>query len=89
MLEQMLRLTLLLTIACSSLSGCGYMTKQGRQQIAYQHYIKKCSGRKMKQVRRVKAPHMPLTPGPSENKINAEVTSAPQSVTSGESATNE
>jgi hypothetical protein len=87
MLEHILRFALLLAIVCSPLAGCGYMTKQGRQQIAYQRYVRKCSGRKIKQAKKFKKPRMPLTPGPSDNQIHTEVTDAPQSVTSGESQT--
>jgi hypothetical protein len=89
MLERILRLALLFAIVCLPLAGCGYMTKQGRQQIAYQRYVRKCSGRKMKMARKIKAPKMPLTPGPSDNRIHTEVSGAPQSVTSAQSQASE
>jgi hypothetical protein len=53
--------------------------------MAYQRYIKKCSGRQAKINRKIKAPRMPRTPGPSENRVNTETSESPQSVTSGES----
>jgi hypothetical protein len=89
MVERILRCFLLIAFAIAPLSGCAYMSKNGRQQMAYQRYVKKFSGRQVKQKKKIKAPRMPLTPEPSQNKVNTEVTdsSAPQSVTSGESQT--
>jgi hypothetical protein len=61
------------------------MTAHGRQQMAYQHYVKKCSGREMKIKKKVKAPPMPHSSGPSKDKVDAETVESPESVTSGES----
>jgi hypothetical protein len=85
MLERLLKYCLLVAIAAAPLSGCAYMSKNGRQQMAYQRYIRKQSGRKMKIQKKVKSPKMPQTPDLSPNKVNAEVIETPQSVTSGES----
>lgn len=89
MLEQLLKYLLLFALATAPLSGCAYMTKNGRQQMAYQRYVKKQSGKRMKMQKKIKPVRMPLTPGPSEHKINTEVTDSPQSVTAGESQTSE
>jgi uncharacterized lipoprotein len=89
MLEQMLRVFLVAALAVSSLSGCSYMTKSGRQQMAYQRYVKKFSGKRTKQQKKIKAPRIPRSPGPSDNKVNTQVSESPQSVTSGESQTGE
>ena len=89
MLGRTLRLFLLSAIAVAPLSGCAYATKSGRQQMAYQRYVKKFSGKKMKQQKKIKAPRMPRLPGPSDYHTNTEVNESPQSVTSGESQTNE
>ena len=83
MLERILRLFLVATIAVGSLSGCGYMTQSGRQQMAYQRYVKKFSGKRMKQQKKIKPPKMPRTPDPSDYKTNTELGGSPQSVTSG------
>ena len=84
MLERVAILLLLLTFALAPLSGCSYMSKTGRQQMAYQRYIKKCSGRQMKVKKKMKAPKMPATPGPSDNHVTTEVSETPQSVSSSE-----
>jgi hypothetical protein len=85
MLERTLRSFLVIALAAALLPGCSYMTKSGRQQMAYQRYIKKCSGRQTKLNKKIKAPRMPRTPGPSDNHVNTETGDSPQSVTSGES----
>ncbi|HJT80622.1 MAG TPA: hypothetical protein VJ719_05445 [Chthoniobacterales bacterium] len=89
MLEQLLKYLLLGAIATTPLSGCAYMTKSGRQQMAYQRYVKKQSGKRLKMQKKIKPVKMPFTPGPSENKVNTEVIESPQSVTSGESQPSE
>ena len=89
MLEQLPKYLLLVVLAAAPLSGCGYMTQNGRQQMAYQRYVRKQSGKRMKMQKKLKPPRMPLTPGPSDNHINTEVSDAPQSVTAGESQTRE
>ena len=90
MLERILRYFLIVALIAAPLSGCAYMSKNGRQQLAYQRYVKKFSGKKMKLKKKIKAPRMPLTPGPSENKVHTEVSGdSPQSVRSGESQPNE
>ena len=89
MLERICSLFLLVAISITALSGCAYMTQSGRQQMAYQRYIKKFSGKKMKQQKKLKAPRMPRLPGPSDYHTNTELNESPQSVTSGESQTSE
>jgi hypothetical protein len=87
MLERLLRYILLVAITAAPLSGCGYMSKSGRQQMAYQRYIRKSSSNRMKVQKKMKTPKMPRTPGPSGNKVNSGVSDSPQSVRSGESET--
>jgi hypothetical protein len=89
MLERILRLLLLVAVAVTPLSGCAYMTQSGRQQMAYQRYVKKFSGKRTKLQKKIKAPRIPRVPGPSQNKVNTEVSESPQSVTSGESQPSE
>jgi hypothetical protein len=83
MLERTARFFLVLALLAAPLSGCAYMTTSGRQQLAYQRYVKKFSGRKAKVVKKYKKVKMPRIPGPSENRINTDVVDAPQSVTAG------
>jgi len=84
MLERISAGLLVLTFAVAPLSGCSYMSATGRQQMAYQRYIKKCSGRQMKVKKKMKGPKMPATPGPSDNHVTTEVTQTPQSMNSSE-----
>jgi uncharacterized lipoprotein len=83
MVERILKYLLLVALAVAPLSGCAYMSKSGRQQLAYQRYVKKYSGKRTKLQKKIKAPRIPRTPGPSNNKVNSEVSESPQSVTSG------
>lgn len=85
MLERIVRYFLIVAFAAAPLSGCGYMSQTGRQQMAYQRYVRKMSGKRAKVTKKIKAPRMPLTPGPSEYKTESGVTESPQSVRSGES----
>ena len=88
MLGQSIKYFLVGAIAAWTVSGCSYMTHNGRQQMAYQRYIRKQSGQKMKIAKKVKSPKMPKTPPPTENRPVADVIQTPQSVTSGETQTN-
>src|SRR6266550_5975945 len=87
MLGPVLKYFVLVAIAATSLSSCSYMTQSGRQQMAYQRYVRKMSGRQTKIKKKIKAPKMPRTPDLSPNKTNTEVIGTPQSVRSGESQT--
>jgi uncharacterized lipoprotein len=84
MLERIATCLLFLTLALGPLSGCAYMSKTGRQQMAYQHYIKKCSGRQLKVKKKMKSPKMPPTPGLSDHHVTTGVSETPQSVSSSE-----
>ena len=59
-------LALLLALACSS-AGCSF-SKQGRQQRAYEKYIRKSSVARQKQRSKFRSgkPQMPVSPMPSE-----------------------
>lgn len=87
MLERALKYLLMAAIAAGPLAGCSYMTQSGRQQMAYQRYVRKFSKKKVKMQKKVKPAKMPMTPGPSANKISTQVSEAPgpQSVSSGDS----
>jgi uncharacterized lipoprotein len=87
MLEPFLKYILLVALAAAPLSGCAYMSKSGRQQMAYQRYIRKSSGNRMKVQKKMKAPKIPRVAPPSKNKVNTEVNESPESVRSGESQT--
>ena len=63
-----------------TLSGCSMMTKEGRQQHAYEKYVRNSS--KMRYKRALKF-HMaktdiPLRQAPSEPKVNTTVSESPE-----------
>jgi uncharacterized lipoprotein len=65
-----------------TLSGCSMMTKEGRQQHAYEKYVRNSS--KMRYKRALKF-HMaktdiPLRQAPSEPKVNTTVSASPEAV---------
>jgi hypothetical protein len=88
MLEQTLRLLTVVLIGCFALPGCAHFTKSGRQQLAYQKYVRKQSGMRARQQAKMKTPRVPSFQS-SQPKVTAGVNDSPQSVTSGESQTSE
>jgi hypothetical protein len=64
------------------LSGCAYFSKNGRQQLAYERYVRRQTKWRYRQRVKTKTPRVPKTE-PSENKISAEADS-PQAMTTGE-----
>ncbi len=72
----------------AALSGCSMLTKEGRQQRSYEHYVRKSSSTRVKQAVkfRMSKSDMPLRQVPSEPKITTNVSEGPQSVTSGNDA---
>ncbi len=66
------------------------LTKSGRQQLAYEKYVRKCSYTRDRQRSKMKMPRMAMpASAPSENKVSADLVDAPspQSVTTGDSQT--
>lgn len=82
MLERSLRLIGLTLLAGSLfLSGCSYMSKSGRQQMAYRNYVKKYSHNRVKQqtkFQKIKMPQPPQTP----DAVRTASSEGPQSVSS-------
>jgi hypothetical protein len=86
--KRMLNFTLVILIGCVFLPGCAYLSKNGRQQMAYQRYVKKCL--KMKYRRQAKItkkqqriPHAPktkweVTASKSDSPDTSASTSAPE-----------
>ena len=89
MLEPMFKLLAVILISCLALNGCGYLSKDGRQQIAYARYVKKHSGKNARNRVKFKAPRMPALLPPSPSKVTAEVSESPQSISTGGSLTSE
>jgi hypothetical protein len=88
MLARTSRSFVVFLIACFALPGCAYFTNSGRQQLAYEKYVRKQSGMRMKRqakMRRVRVPSALL----SEPKVSVGAAESPQSVTSAESQSSE
>ena len=76
------RSTIALVAISLGISGCSYATAQGRQQIAYAHYVKKYSHKRVKQQTKFKKVKMPFTPS-SKPGITTGVNDGPQSISAG------
>ena len=88
MLEQIAKPLAITLIICLALPGCAHFTKSGRAQLAYQRYVRKRSHMRYRQRVKMKTPRQPIPAyAPSDYKIRAGAVdaSSPQSVTSGES----
>ena len=88
MLEQTFRSLAILLIACFAFPGCAHFTKSGRQQLAYQKYVRKQSGlrtHRQAKMRKLRVPPSLM----SEPKTTTGVGDSPESVSSGESHTGE
>lgn len=71
-------------IGCLILPGCAYMSKSGRQQMAYQRYVKKSIHRRNKGKMKITKEQRRIPDyEPSKYKVSAGVENAPESVTSG------
>jgi hypothetical protein len=90
--KRLLNLASAILIGCLLLPGCAYLSKNGRQQMAYQRYVKKCM--KMKYRRQAKIykqqqriPHAPKTKWEvTASKTDSPDTSEPTSATGEQSA---
>ena len=63
--------------------GCAYFSKNGRQQLAYERYVRKCSKQRdrYRAKMKMKAPRIPKYE-PSEPKETTQLGGSPESVTS-------
>ncbi|HET9418831.1 MAG TPA: hypothetical protein VFO30_05775 [Chthoniobacterales bacterium] len=87
MLERITRATAAVLLISMVLPGCSMLTARGRQERAYERYVRKCSHQRDRlQAKMMKTPRIP-TFEPSEPKETTEVGGSPESVTSSESAT--
>jgi hypothetical protein len=67
-------------IAVTVLDSCAYFSKSGRQQLAYERYVRKCSKLRDRRAAKMKAPKIP-TFEPSEPKQTTQLGGSPESVT--------
>jgi hypothetical protein len=84
MLERIFKLSVVILLIGFAMPGCAYLSKSGRQQMAYERYVRKCSHRRDVMRSKIKTPAIPPY-FPSENKVATQVAGSPQSVSSGES----
>jgi hypothetical protein len=86
MLERIVRLATAVLLVSTSLPGCSMLTARGRQELAYERYVRKCSRQRDRlQAKMLKAPRIP-TSAPSEPKLTTQLGGSPESVTSSDSA---
>jgi hypothetical protein len=86
MLERILKFSAVLLIGCLLLPGCSHFTKSGRQQIAYQRYVKKCGHMRTHQRTKITKQQQRVPDSKSSKyEVNSGVVSSPQSVSSAES----
>jgi hypothetical protein len=79
-------------IICLALPGCAHFTRSGRAQLAYERYVRKRSHMRYRQSVKMKTRRQPIPAyAPSDYKVRggAVDASSPQSVTSGESQSEE
>jgi hypothetical protein len=81
MLERAAQVLAFLFITTTLFGGCAHFSKSGRQQLAYEKYVRKCSKNRDRQRAKMKAPKIP-TFEPSEPKETTQLSGSPQSVTS-------
>ena len=82
-MKKLYRAMALLLVTSTLLSGCSMLTAQGRQERAYERYVKKSSAGRLKQQKRMSAKKstMPVMQ-PTEPMVATEV-SGPESVGAG------
>jgi len=88
MLGRILKSSAVILVGCLILPGCAHFTKSGRTQLAYQRYVRKWSHKRDRQRVKMKTPRRPIPAyAPSDYEIRARASdaSSPQSITSGES----
>ena len=81
MLERFAKLLAFAFIAATLFGGCAHFSKTGRQQLAYQKYVRKCSKQRDRHQAKMKFPRIP-TVAPSQDKVTTQVGNSPESVTS-------
>jgi outer membrane biogenesis lipoprotein LolB len=82
-MKKLSRVSALLLVAATLLSGCSMLTKQGRQERAYAHYVHKSSLGRVKQQRlfAARGNTMPVTH--SAEPVVITEASGPESVSGG------
>jgi hypothetical protein len=80
-----LRIIAAVLITSFFLPGCAYLSKNGRQQMAYQRYVKKCRKVRDRQKTKITKGQRKIPPyKESEWQVTTGVVSSPESVSSGE-----
>jgi Na+-translocating ferredoxin:NAD+ oxidoreductase RnfC subunit len=55
MREQIIKTSAAILLICFACSSCAYMTKSGRQQMAYRHYVRKHIRERQRRIARATA----------------------------------
>jgi hypothetical protein len=84
MLERFARSLTIALVVVTVLPGCAHFTKNGRQQLAYERYVRKCSKQRDRQRAKMKAPRIPRV-ARSQDKVTTELGGSPESATSSKS----
>jgi hypothetical protein len=86
MLERAAKLLAVALIIATLFDGCAYFSKNGRQQLAYERYVRKCSKQRdrYRAKMKTKAPKIPKYE-PSDPKETTQLGGSPESVSSGQS----
>ncbi|MGH8100760.1 MAG: hypothetical protein ACREIW_05645 [Chthoniobacterales bacterium] len=89
MTKRILQFTSALVVGCFLLPGCAYFSKTGRQEMAYERYVKKCQKRRYHQRVKItkQQQEIPTRPAPKYEvkvgRVNAR-DATPMSESSGE-----
>jgi|GEM_PF-933479 len=80
MLERIVKSFVFILLVGTLFDGCAYFSKSGRQQLAYERYVRKCSKNRDRQRSKMKAPQIPAF-APSEPRETTQLGPSPESVT--------
>ena len=84
--KRILQFTLAAVVGSLLLPGCAYMSKEGRQQMAYQRYVKKCQKMRYRQHAKIAKQQLEIpTRPPPKYKVTVGTIDTPQSAVMSES----
>jgi hypothetical protein len=87
MLDRILKFFAVVLVSCFLLPGCAYMSKSGRQQMAYERYVQKSIHRRNKGKMKITKEQQRIPDSkPSKYEVKSGVVDSPQSVTTNEPA---
>jgi len=81
MLERSIKVAAVLFVAATMLDGCAYFSKSGRQQLAYEKYVRKCSKLRDRRAAKMRPASVPTAEVSAPREVT-QVGAAPESVAS-------